>query len=91
MFDAAVFRALKHGGVFFVIDHVAQGGSGTRDTNTLHRIDPEIIKRDMEAAGFILAAESDALRNPADTHALRVFDPAIRGHTDQVVLKFVKP
>jgi predicted methyltransferase len=90
-FDKAVFRALKHGGVFLVIDHVAEAGSGTRDTNTLHRIDPAIIERDVEDAGFTLSAESDVLRNPADTHALRVFDPQIRGKTDQVVLKFVKP
>jgi predicted methyltransferase len=90
-FDKAVFRALRHGGVFLVIDHVAAAGSGTRDTNTLHRIDPAIIERDVEGAGFTLAAESDVLHNPADTHTLRVFDPQIRGKTDQVVLKFVKP
>ena len=90
-FDKAVFRALRHGGVFLVIDHVAEAGSGTRDANTLHRIDPAIIERDVEVAGFTLAGSSDVLRNPADTHTLRVFDPQIRGKTDQVVLKFVKP
>ena len=89
--DKAIFRALKHGGVFLVIDHAAADGSGVRDTNTLHRIDPAIIKRDLAAVGFRLEGESDVLRNPADTHSLRVFDPAIRGRTDQVVLKFVKP
>ena len=91
LFDRAVFRALKHGGVFLVIDHVAEAGSGTRDTDTLHRIDPAVIARDVQAAGFIPAGESEVLRNPADAHTLRVFDPAIRGHTDQVVLKFIKP
>jgi predicted methyltransferase len=89
--DTAIFHALKPGGVFLVIDHAAQPGSGLRDTDTLHRIDPAAIIAEVEAAGFVLAGQSDALRNPADTHALRVFDPAIRGHTDQVVLKFVKP
>lgn len=89
--DKAVFDSLKQGGVFLVIDHAAEDGSGTRDTNTLHRIDPAIIKRDVEAVGFKLEAESDVLRNPADTHELKVFDPAVRGHTDQVVLKFVRP
>ena len=62
-----------------------------RDTNTLHRVDPRVIRRAVERAGFVLEAESDILRNPADTHALRVFDPAIRGRTDQVVLRFRKP
>jgi predicted methyltransferase len=89
--NAAIFRALKPGGVFLVVDHAAQPGSGLRDTETLHRIDPEAIRAEVTAAGFVLEAHSDLLRNPDDTHALRVFDPAIRYHTDQVVLKFRKP
>ena len=47
--------------------------------------------RAVEAAGFRLETHSDLLRNPADNHELRVFDPAIRGRTDQVILKFRKP
>ena len=88
---AAIFRALKPGGVFIVIDHVAEAGSGLRDTDTLHRIDPAAIRRAVTEAGFVLEAESDALRNPDDTHRPRVFDPAIRGKTDQIVYKFMKP
>jgi len=91
VFDANVFRALKHGGVFLVIDHAAEAGSGVRDTNTLHRIDPAVIVKEVEAAGFKLAAEGNMLRNPADAHTLFVFDPRVRGRTDQVVLKFAKP
>ena len=89
--DAAVFQALKPGGEFIVIDHVAKPGSGGSVATTLHRIDPETIKTQVLAAGFKLAATSDILRNPADTHELKVFAPEIRGHTDQVVFKFVKP
>lgn len=88
---ASIFAALKPGGVFLVVDHVAQAGTETRDTATLHRIDPEVIVRSAQAAGFRLEARSDLLRNPADTHQLRVFDPAIRGRTDQAILKFRKP
>jgi predicted methyltransferase len=88
---ASVYRALKPGGVFLVIDHVAEAGSGLRDTDTLHRIDPDAIRRQVEAAGFRLEGRSELLRNPADDHKLRVFDPRIRGRTDQVVLKFRKP
>jgi Predicted methyltransferase len=88
---AAVYRALKPGGVLLVIDHVAQPGSGLRDTDTLHRIDPEAIRRQAEAAGFRLESQSNVLRNMADDHTLKVFDPRIRGRTDQVVLKFRKP
>jgi predicted methyltransferase len=43
------------------------------------------------AAGFVLAGSSDLLRRPADTHELKVFDPSIRGNTDQFILKFRKP
>jgi predicted methyltransferase len=87
----ALYQALKPGGELLVVDHVAQPGSGVRDTETLHRIDPDAIIAAVEAAGFELESQSEALRNPDDTHALRVFDPAIRGHTDQVILKFRKP
>jgi len=45
----------------------------------------------VRAVGFILEAQSDLLRNPADTHSSMVFDPRIRGHTDQVFLRFRKP
>ena len=91
VFNRAVFNALKPGGAFIVIDHVAESGSELRDTGTLHRIDPEVIIREVQAAGFVLASESQLLRNPADTHLLRVFDPGIRGRTDQVMLLFRKP
>ena len=51
--DRAVYKALKPGGVFLIVDHVAQGGSGMRDTDTLHRIDPAIVKQQVIAAGFV--------------------------------------
>ena len=89
--NAAVFKALKPGGIYLVVDHRAEAGSGLRDTNTLHRIDEAVVKSEIEAAGFQLVGESDVLKNPADTHTLRIFDPAIRAHTDQFVLKFRKP
>lgn len=90
-FNRAVLRSLKHGGVYLIIDHAAETGSGLRDTETLHRIDPEAIRSEVTAAGFVLEARSDVLRNPKDLHVLPVFDPAIRHHTDQVVFKFRKP
>jgi predicted methyltransferase len=89
--NKAVFAALKPGGTYIVIDHVAQAGSGTRDTDTLHRIDPALVKQQVEAAGFEYVGESDVLRNPADDHTLKVFDPTVRGHTDQFAYKFRKP
>jgi predicted methyltransferase len=89
--NRAVFAALKPGGTYLVLDHAAEPGSGLRDTNTLHRIDPAAVEAEVTAAGFILAARSDLLRNPADPHTAKVFDPSVRGRTDQFILKFRKP
>lgn len=89
--DKAVFDALKPGGVFIVLDHAAEPGSGLRDTNTLHRIDEEAVKKEVEAAGFKLVGESKVLRNASDMHTLKIFDPSIRRKTDQFILKFRKP
>jgi len=91
MLNKAIYDALKPGGIFLVLDHAAAAGSGVRDTNTLHRIDPEVVKKEVEAAGFKLEAESDALKNPADNHTMKVFNPAIRGKTDKFIFKFRKP
>ena len=90
-FNAQVFKALKPGGTFVIIDHVAPAGSGLSDTDTLHRIDPAIVKKEVLAAGFEWVGESTALANPKDDHSLTVFDPAIRGRTDQFIYKFRKP
>jgi predicted methyltransferase len=90
-FDHAVFAALKPGGVFIVVDHVAQPGTSDSSPKTLHRIDPETVKSQVVAAGFVFEAESDVLRNPADPHDIKVFAPQIRGKTDQFVFKFRKP
>ncbi|MBI3675437.1 MAG: class I SAM-dependent methyltransferase [Proteobacteria bacterium] len=89
--NKAVFAALKPGGAFVVLDHVAQKGSGLRDTDTLHRIDPASVKSEVTAAGFKFAGESNVLRNPRDPHDKLVFDPSIRGKTDQFIYKFRKP
>jgi len=89
-FDRQVYAALKPGGVFVVVDHVADAGSGMRDTDTLHRIDPAIVKTQVMSVDFKFDGESDVLRNSADTHKATVFDKSIRGHTDQFVYRFRK-
>lgn len=90
-FDGAVFRMLKRGGTYIVIDHADAPGSGMSGTETRHRIDPASVKAQVQAAGFKFVGESTVLRNPADDHSKPVFDPAIRGMTDQFVYKFRKP
>jgi predicted methyltransferase len=91
VFNKMVFDDLKPGGVYLILDHAAAAGSGLRDTKTLHRIDPETVKAEVLAAGFKLVGSSDLLRQPGDDHTLKVFDPSIRGKTDQFILKFQKP
>lgn len=90
-FNKAVFAALKPGGLYVVLDHAAAAGSGVSATKTLHRIDPAAVKAEVTAAGFVFDGESTALANPADPHSVIVFDPAIRGKTDQFVYRFRKP
>jgi predicted methyltransferase len=90
-FDKQVFAALKRGGFFVVEDHAAEAGSGARDTRTLHRIDPEVVKKEAADAGFVLVGQSEVLKNSDDPHTARVFDASISGKTDKFILKFRKP
>ena len=86
-----IFAALKPGGIYLVIDHNAEAGSGWRDASTLHRIDPAAIKSEVTAAGFELAQESNLLANRADDRKQSMRAEGLRGRTDQAVLVFRKP
>ncbi len=89
---AALFQAVKPGGIVAVIDHVAPAGGDTRAVvEATHRIDPAVIRADFERAGFVFDGESNLLRNPADDRSKNVFDPSIRGRTDRVVYRFRRP
>ena len=90
-FNKAVFNSLKPGGLYIVLDHSAEKGSGLRDTSTLHRIDEATVKSEVTAAGFVFVGESPVLANAADPRTAKVFDPSIRHKTDQFILKFRKP
>jgi predicted methyltransferase len=92
--NKAVLAALKPGGVFGIVDHSAVAGSGTRDSETLHRIDEDVVKKEVTAAGFQLAGESDVLRAPDDKRDWNASPRQAgerRGTSDRFVLKFVKP
>jgi predicted methyltransferase len=86
-----VFAALKPGGVYGIIDHEAGAGAGTSKIQSLHRIEKKVVVDEIQAAGFKLGAEADFLRNPADDHSAKIFDPSISGKTDRFVLRFEKP
>ncbi len=87
--NAAVFRALKPGGVYVIADHAAKAGTGISVASTLHRIDEAFLRREVEAAGFRLDAEGTFLRNPADPRDRE--DPDPPSPKDEFVLRFVKP
>jgi predicted methyltransferase len=88
----ALWYTVKPGGTVAVIDHVATPGGDTREVvEKYHRIDPATVRADFERAGFVLEAQSDLLRNPADDHTKNVFDPSIRGRTDRFMFRFRKP
>lgn len=89
---ATLLRGLRAGGLLGVVDHAAKEGADALDSGTnLHRIDEGFTRRTIEAAGFVLEAESDILRNAADDRSIQVFDPSIRRKTDRFVLLFRKP
>ncbi|MEO8799337.1 MAG: SAM-dependent methyltransferase, partial [Polyangiaceae bacterium] len=48
--NRAVFDALKPGGMFVVLDASAKDGDGTNDAKTLHRIEPSVVKAEVEKA-----------------------------------------
>jgi predicted methyltransferase len=89
--NAAVFRALKPGGLYVILDHQAAEGAGVSVAGTLHRIESAELRRQVEAAGFVFDGETRVVANPADDHSLSVFDETIRGRTDRFVLRFRKP
>ena len=90
-FNRAVYERLKPGGSYVIVDHAAATGAGTNDTQSLHRIDPASVRKEVEAAGFVLDAENTMLANKDDPHSIKVFDPSIKGETDRFALRFVKP
>jgi predicted methyltransferase len=89
--NRAVFDALKPGGYYIVIDHAGRPGTGNTEVQSLHRIEGAFLVREVEAAGFVLDGETDAIRNPGDDGTINVFDERIRYRTDQFVYRFRKP
>jgi len=92
--NAAIFKALKHGGEYAIVDHSAKAGTGGNDAKTFHRIDENFLRAEVEKAGFRLRAQADFLRNPKDTRDWNDSPSAAaerRGTSDRFVLAFVKP
>jgi predicted methyltransferase len=92
--NAAIFRALRSGGAYVIIDHSGRPGTGSTEVETLHRIEESVIKDEIARAGFRLAEEGTFLRNPSDTRDWSASPRTAgerRGTSDRFALKFVKP
>jgi len=90
-FVETLYNGLRPGAILAVVDHYAAPGSPSETGNTLHRIDPDIVTAELEAAGFVLEAKSDVLRNMDDDHSVNMGAPEVRGKTDRFVFRFRKP
>jgi predicted methyltransferase len=89
-FNRAVHERLKPGGCYVIVDHAAAVGTGASDAQTLHRIEPGFVRKEVQAAGFLFDAESTMLANKVDPHSIKVFDPSIKGKTDRFAFRFVR-
>lgn len=92
--NRAIFRALKAGGVYGIVDHNAKRGHGTRDVKTLHRIERRTLIAELTSVGFRLVREGHFLRNPKDKRDWNAAPRASgsrRGTSDRFVLLFKKP
>lgn len=87
--NRAVFGALKPGGVYVIADHAGRPGTGISESDTLHRVEADFVRREIETAGFRFVDQADFLRNPADPRDRET--PADGQPKDEFVLKFVRP
>jgi predicted methyltransferase len=89
-FNRAVYERLAPGGFYVIVDHVAATGMGISRAESLHRIEPAVVRDEVETAGFVLDAASTVVANKDDPHSTKVFDPSIKGETDRFAYRFVK-
>jgi predicted methyltransferase len=88
-----VFQALRPGGVYVIVDHSAAAGTGASGSQTVHRIEESLVVAELEAAGFVLDARADFMRNPRDDRTWNALpwrnDQGML--SDKFVLRFRKP
>jgi predicted methyltransferase len=87
--NQSIFKALKPGGLYVIADHSGRAGTGISESGTLHRVEEAFVVKEVEAAGFKLAAKGDFMRNPNDPRDKNTPEPPMP--KDEFVLKFIKP
>ncbi|MFT7517690.1 MAG: putative methyltransferase [Myxococcota bacterium] len=93
VFNALMFNSLKSGGLFGVVDHHAKEGAGMSEGQRLHRVEAQLVRAEIEAAGFVFEAESQTLFNPDDTLDWKIFSSEHGGQdtTSRFIYLFRKP
>jgi predicted methyltransferase len=88
--NAAVFKALKSGGIYGVVDHTARHMEPLGSENR-RRLDPVIMIKEALAAGFEFVDFSDLHYRPDDELRFEVGRKSVTGNSDRFTLKFRKP
>lgn len=88
--NESVFKALKPGGTYAVVDHTRRHMQGDNEENR-RRMDPVLVIREIQAAGFEFVDFSDLHYRPDDELLYEVGRKTVTGNTDRWTLKFRKP
>jgi len=86
----AVFRALRPGGVYGVVDHTRRHMQPD-DAENRRRLDPVAALQEVLEAGFVLEAWSDLHYRPDDELRYEVGRRSVTGNTDRFTFRFRKP
>lgn len=83
-----MFDSVKPGGVFVVSGATAAKGAGFTAAETLNRVEPDAVKKELTAIGYTFDGESQALANASDDHTGVA---AAGDKSDRFLLRFKKP
>ena len=88
--NASVFKALKRGGIYAVVDHTRRHMQEL-DNENIRRFDPVLAIKEIQAAGFEFVDYSDLHYRADDELRFEVGRRSVTGNTDRWTLKFRKP
>jgi predicted methyltransferase len=88
--NRSVYDALKPGGYYGIVDHTRRHNEPDNRENR-RRVDPVLVIKEVQEAGFELVDFSDLYYRPNDALALEVANPQVNDRTDRIALLFRKP